>query len=488
MDKNVKKINDILGNLFQMVLKLEEEAVKESTSADLSITEIHTLVAVGTGRARTMTHVANLLGIRVSTLTAAINKLVKKGYVKRRRDDEDRRIVKIQLTEKGASAVMAHEDFHEAMVSEAIAPVPEAELSRFISSLDNINQFLLMRSSMGYRRSGAFTLRPLKLGVHTLPVPIVSAGMSIGIAGSELASAVAIEGGLGLIGTSAIGYRMEEYGSNPQAVNLKAIEQEVRAALAAVQKAGGKGLIGVSIMWNKPWAHQYAETAVKAGAQVIVTSAGIPTDLPKYCSNKKVALIPTISSKRAASAIIRSWAKKYNREPDGFIFQGPLAAGLLGFKETQIEKAEQEWLKLIADIKAELSKLENCPLIAGGGIIEKADAEPLYRYGADGFLLGTRFVATEECGASDSYKKLYLNCTANDVTMIKSPMKTSVRAMRNAFTQRITDTDNDSYDIIEAVLRGAGGDYENSLVFCNANVERIRKIDSVKDVFREFTT
>ena len=488
MDKNVKKINDILGNLFQMVLKLEEEAVKESTSADLSITEIHTLVAVGTGRARTMTHVANLLGIRVSTLTAAINKLVKKGYVKRRRDDEDRRIVKIQLTEKGASAVMAHEDFHEAMVSEAIAPVPEAELSRFISSLDNINQFLLMRSSMGYRRSGAFTLRPLKLGVHTLPVPIVSAGMSIGIAGSELASAVAIEGGLGLIGTSAIGYRMEEYGSNPQAANLKAIEQEVRAALAAVQKAGGKGLIGVSIMWNKPWAHQYAETAVKAGAQVIVTSAGIPTDLPKYCSNKKGALIPTISSKRAASAIIRSWAKKYNREPDGFIFQGPLAAGLLGFKETQIEKAEQEWLKLIADIKAELSKLENCPLIAGGGIIEKADAEPLYRYGADGFLLGTRFVATEECGASDSYKKLYLNCTANDVTMLKSPMKTSVRAMRNAFTQRITDTDNDSYDIIEAVLRGAGGDYENSLVFCNANVERIRKIDSVKDVFREFTT
>lgn len=488
MDKNVKKINDILGNLFQMVLKLEEEAVKESTSADLSITEIHTLVAVGTGRARTMTHVANLLGIRVSTLTAAINKLVKKGYVDRRRDDEDRRIVKIQLTEKGASAVMAHEDFHEAMVSEAIAPVPAAELSRFISSLDNINQFLLMRSSMGYRRSGAFTLRPLKLGVHALPVPIVSAGMSIGIADSGLASAVAIEGGLGLIGTSAIGYRMEEYGSNPQAANLKAIEQEVRVALAAVQKAGGKGLIGVSIMWNKAWAHQYAETAVKAGAQVIVTSAGIPTDLPKYCSSKKVALIPTISSKRAASAIIRSWAKKYNREPDGFIFQGPLAAGLLGFKETQIEKAEQEWLKLIADIKAELSKLENCPLIAGGGIIEKADAEPLYRYGADGFLLGTRFVATEECGASDSYKKLYLNCTANDVTMIKSPMKTSVRVMRNAFTQRITDTDNDSYDIIEAVLRGAGGDYENSLVFCNANVERIRKIDSVKDVFREFTT
>lgn len=488
MDKNVRKINDILGNLFQMVLKLEEEAVKESTSADLSITEIHTLVAVGTGRARTMTHVANILGIRVSTLTAAINKLVKKGYVKRRRDDEDRRIVKIQLTEKGVLAVTAHEDFHEAMVSEAIASVPAAELLRFISSLDNINQFLMMRSSMGYRRSGVFALHPLKLGVHALPVPIVQAGMSIGVAGSRLASAVAIEGGLGLIGTSAIGYRMEGYRSNQHAANLEATEQEVKTALAAVQKAGGKGLIGVSIMWNRPWAHQYAQTAVKAGAQVIVTSAGIPTDLPKYCGSKKVALIPTISSKRAASAIIKSWAKKYNRQPDGFIFQGPLAAGLLGFKETQIEKAEQEWFKLIADIKAELSKLEHCPLIAGGGIVGKADAEPLYRYGADGFLMGTRFVATEECEASDQYKKLYLNCTANDVTIIKSPMKTSVRVMRNAFTQRVTDTGNEAYDIIEAVQKGVEGDHGNGLIFCSANVDRIKSIDSVKDVFREFTT
>ena len=127
MDKNVKKVNDILVNLFNMVLELEEQAVTESSSKDLSITEIHTLVAIGKGRPKTMTHVANLLGIKVSTLTIAINKLVKKGYVERLRDEQDRRIVRIHLTESGMEAVAAHESFHENMIEEALSHIPEEE-------------------------------------------------------------------------------------------------------------------------------------------------------------------------------------------------------------------------------------------------------------------------------------------------------------------------------------------------------------------------
>ena len=486
MDKNVKKVNDILVNLFNMVLELEEKAVGESSFDDLSITEVHTLVAIGKGRPRTMTHVANLLSISVSTLTTAINKLVKKGYVERLRDEVDRRIVRIHLTESGREAVEAHEAFHENMIEEALSHMTEEELPKFISSIDNINEYLIMRSAGGYERTDEFKLEPLKLGHHNLPVPIVQAGMSIKVAGSTLASAVAIEGGLGLISTSEIGFMTDGYQEDFLKVNLVTIEKEVKAALKAVQEVDGKGLIGVNIMWNRPESHLYAETAIKAGAQVIVTSGGIPTDLPKYCS-KKVALIPTISSKRAASAIIRSWTKKYNRIPDGFIFQGPQAAGLLGFKEAELEKAEQERYKIIAEIKSELRKLENCPLIAGGGIFSKEDAVNAYKYGADGYLLGTRFIATKECDAPDEYKKLYLNCTANDVTIITSPTKTTVRAMKNAFTDKIAKTGSVDYDIIEAVKKGREGDYENGLIFCSANTDKIRKICSVKDVFEEFT-
>ena len=101
---NVKKINDILVNLFNVVLKLEEKAIKESTRRDLSITELHTLVAIGEGKSKTMSQVAASLKINVSTLTAPVNRLVKKGYVKRERSEKDRRVVFIQLTNKGRMA------------------------------------------------------------------------------------------------------------------------------------------------------------------------------------------------------------------------------------------------------------------------------------------------------------------------------------------------------------------------------------------------
>lgn len=487
MNREVKKLNDIFVNLFNTVLRLEEESIKNTSVGDLSITEVHTLAAVGTGRPKTMTHVANILGIKVSTLTTGIGKLVKKGYVERLRDEKDRRIVKIRLTEKGAVAVREHEDFHESMVKEAIAQIPEESIGQFVQSVENINDFLVMQSSMAYADDCGFELKPLELGANVLPVPIVQAGMSIGVAGSRLASAVAMEGGLGLIGTSEIGYRREDYDRDPLQANLRAIEEEVRAAREAVKAAGGRGLIGASIMWNNSYAGKYVEAALKGGAQVIVTSAGIPKELPAYCSGRKVALLPTISSRRAAAAITKTWAQKYNRTPDGFIFQGPFAAGLLGFREAELEKASNDRYKMIAEIKAELAKTENCPLIVGGGIFDRDDAEKVYRYGADGILMGTRFVTTEECDAGDEYKKLYLNCRENDVTIIRSPMKTSVRVMKNSFSDGLAMSGSEDYDIIEAVKRGVEGDHDGGLIFCSVNADKIKKIDTVRDVFREFT-
>ena len=102
--------------------------------------------------------------------------------------------------------------------------------------------------------------------------------------------------------------------------------------------------------------------------------------------------------------------------------------------------------------------------------------------------MGTRFVATEECDADESYKRLYLNCTENDVTIVRSPMKTSVRVMKNSFADMLARTGKEDYDIIRAVQKGIEGDHDNGLIFCSANAEKIRKTDTVEDVFREFTT
>ena len=125
-------------------------------------------------------------------------------------------------------------------------------------------------------------------------------------------------------------------------------------------------------------------------------------------------------------------------------------------------------------------------MLVGGGIFTREDAESVYRYGADGIMMGTRFLVTEECDAPDEYKKLYLNCTANDVTIIRSPIRTTVRAMKNAFTEKVIAS-GEEYDITEAVKKGVEGDYDNGLIFCSVNADKIDTIGSVKDVFKEFT-
>ena len=125
---------------------------------------------------------------------------------------------------------------------------------------------------------------------------------------------------------------------------------------------------------------------------------------------------------------------------------------------------------------------------AHGFLVLSEHAEFVYKYGADGILMGTRFVVTEECDAPDGYKQLYLNCRKNDVTIIRSPMKTSVRTMRTAFSEKIAEDGEDPYDLFEAVRRSVAGDPDSGLVFCSESAGLADKIDTVKDVFREFTT
>ena len=104
MTDNRGVLNNLLVKLFNDILRIEEKSLKKSEElSDLSVTEIHTIDVIGEKEERTMSEIANDLSITVGTLTTAINKLIKKGYVERRRIEEDRRIVLVKLTEKGIS-------------------------------------------------------------------------------------------------------------------------------------------------------------------------------------------------------------------------------------------------------------------------------------------------------------------------------------------------------------------------------------------------
>ena len=139
----MRKIEDIfnklLVQLFNDILQIEEKSLKNTQFTDLSITEIHTIEAIGLDRSRTMGEIAHDLRITVGTLTSAINRLIKKGYAERSRTEEDRRVVLVSLTEKGKHAYKIHADFHKEMVQATLNSYNDEEQEVLCDVIEKIN-------------------------------------------------------------------------------------------------------------------------------------------------------------------------------------------------------------------------------------------------------------------------------------------------------------------------------------------------------------
>lgn len=141
MDKTREVLNELFVDLFNDILAIEEKSLSNGPLADLSITELHTIEAIGMYEEKTMSEVAQILDITVGTLTTAINKLIKKGYVERRRIEEDRRVVLIRCTKKGKLAFRLHQKFHSDMIDEVVSGLNEDEEKVLISSLERVNTY-----------------------------------------------------------------------------------------------------------------------------------------------------------------------------------------------------------------------------------------------------------------------------------------------------------------------------------------------------------
>jgi len=141
MDRNNQVLNELLVQLFNDILQIEERTLKNGALSDLSVTELHTIEAIGMYGERTMSEVAQDLKITVGTLTTAINKLIKKGYVDRKRIEEDRRVVLIHCTKKGKLAFRLHEKFHNDMINETIDGLSYNEEEILLCSLERLNSY-----------------------------------------------------------------------------------------------------------------------------------------------------------------------------------------------------------------------------------------------------------------------------------------------------------------------------------------------------------
>lgn len=154
MDKSVSSIlNELLVKTFNDILAVEEYEFRKGPLNNLSLSEIHTIEAIGMYQSRTMSQVALNLRITMGALTSAVNNLVNKGYVIRERDDRDRRLVNIALTKSGKLAYRIHEKFHLEMVKQTIRGLAEKE-NILIDALRKLNDFLLTEYTLNKCEKG----------------------------------------------------------------------------------------------------------------------------------------------------------------------------------------------------------------------------------------------------------------------------------------------------------------------------------------------
>lgn len=348
-------------------------------------------------------------------------------------------------------------------------------------------------------------LKPLKIGDLTARIPIIQGGMGVGVSLSRLAGNVAACGGVGIISTAQIGYREEGFESNPIESNLRAIANEIKKA----RQIAKDGIVGVNIMVATKRYAEYVKAAVKSGVDLIISGAGLPTMLPELVKDSKTKIAPIVSTIKSASVILKMWERKSGRLPDFVVIEGPRAGGHLGFSLDQLENFtpevyEEEIKGIIGVVKGYAKKYEtHIPVVVAGGIYTRADIDHALKLGADGVQMGTRFVTTFECDASDEYKQTYLNASKEDIAIVKSPVGMPGRAIINDFMEhpkpgigingkclQCLERCNPAtipYCITRALINAAKGNTEDALLFCGDNAYRADKLEHVKDIMDELT-
>ena len=347
-------------------------------------------------------------------------------------------------------------------------------------------------------------MKSLNLKDKFLKLPIIQGGMGIGVSRCRLAGAVAKEGGMGVLSTAQIGYDDPDFTKHPEETNLRVLPEQIRKAK---EIAGGNGMVAVNIMAVTQLYETYVKTACAAGVDAIISGAGLPTELPKFAEGYDVALAPIVSSTKSANVILKFWDKKYHRTADFLVIEGPLAGGHLGFSREQLEDIpgldyDTEIRNIITLKQTYEEKYQTAiPVFVAGGMFTAEDVKHVLELGADGIQAATRFVATEECDASDAYKQAYVNASEEDVIIIKSPVGMPGRAIQNAFLEKVAagerfmtgcrhciktcDPKTAPYCITRALINAATGDVDNGLLFCGSNAWRAQKIERTVDIMEE---
>jgi nitronate monooxygenase len=331
--------------------------------------------------------------------------------------------------------------------------------------------------------------------------------MGVAISGPNLAGHVARNGCVGTIASVGLACNSPHYnGRNYFEANQLAVKEGIEEARKI---AGPEGVVAVNCMVALTDYDRHVRSACEGGVDVIISGAGLPLRLPEYAKDyPDVALVPIVSSVKAASLITRRWEKTYGRVPDGFVVETPkYAGGHLGVtKMDQVDDDEFSLENVVPEL-AEYTRKEigdDVPVIAAGGIWDRKDIDWAFSLGAKGVQMGTRFAATFEGDASDRFKQAFVDAREEDVVIIQSPAGLPGRALRSPFIDKYLrgiveskpcianclthcryKTDRETFCIAQALIDAYRGNWEDGLFFCGSNVTRVKGLEHVEDIIKE---
>lgn len=354
------------------------------------------------------------------------------------------------------------------------------------------------------------SLKALKIGKYTIKYPIFQGGMGLGISWDKLASAVSLNGGLGIISSVGTGYYEErkyvskELNAKPYGSENFYSRKGLQTLINNARKVCKAAPLGCNILCASNDYARIARDACEVGFNVIVSGAGLPTNLPEFTADfPDVALVPIISSPKALKIICKRWQTRYNRLPDAVVLEGPKSGGHQGFTYEQCLDPDYQLEKLITPVVEEAKNWGSFPVIAAGGIWDKKDIENAISLGASGVQMGTRFIGTFECDASEEFKNVLLACKEEDIELIKSPVGYPARGIRTNLLDLVDkrmgpkincisncvapcgrgkEATKVGYCIADRLFDAWAGKKETGLFFTGANGYRLEKLISVKEL------
>jgi len=327
--------------------------------------------------------------------------------------------------------------------------------------------------------------------------------MGVGISLSRLASAVATEGGVGVISCAGLGLLNRDLSKDYVEASILGLKNEIRKA-----RENTLGIIGVNILTALTNFEDMVRTCIEEKVNIIFSGAGLPLDLPKFLKpDSNTKLVPIVSSGKAARLICERWKSKFDYLPDAFVVEGPKAGGHLGFKLQNINDGAHKLEIIVPETVKEIKIFEEkynreIPVIAAGGIYTGGDIYDIMKLGAKAAQLGTRFVTTVECDASEQFKQAYINSKEDEIVIIESPVGMPGRAIRNDFLDKVSrgekipvscpykciktcEIESSPYCIISALYNAYKGNMNGGFAFSGSNAYRATKITTVKEIFSE---